>query len=204
MQSRGSKRENRGRTRPVLLLLASGLLALLVGGCRTFDVRSDWDETVRFDAMKRFTFEDPPEVEGANPFADNSILRKRVRGAIEAVLLERGYAAASASGEADFVVTYQVLLEEELRVDGVTVGTGIGGWQRPYGYGAFGTTTSRIDAYQEATLVVDVLDPESGDLAWRGWGSRMLSTRDRNRSDERLQEGVRAILERVPPGRGSD
>ncbi len=204
MQSSRTKRGNRANTSRVVLLLVSGLVALMIGGCRTFDVRSDWDETVRFDGMKRFTFEEPPEVEGANPFADNSILRKRVRGAIEAVLAERGFASAATATEADFVITYQVMLEEELRVDGVTVGTGIGGWQRPYGYGTVGSTTSRIDAYQEATLIVDVLVPESRELAWRGWGSRMLSTRDRNRSDERLQEGVRAILERFPPGRRDD
>ncbi len=201
MQSSGSKRTNRARAFRAGLLLVLGLAGLVAGGCRTFDVRSDWDETIRFDAMKRFYFEDPPVEPGANPFADNSILRKRVRSAIEAVLAERGFAAASDRAEADFVVTYQVMLEEELRVDGVTVGTGIGTWQRPYGFGAVGSTTSRIDAYQEATLIVDVLVPENGDLAWRGWGSRMLSTRDRNRSDQRLQEGVRAIFERFPPGR---
>lgn len=204
MESSRTSWANRARAVRGVGLLVSGLLALTIGGCRTFDVRSDWDETIRFDAMERFHFREPPQVEGANPFADNSILRKRVRGAIEAVLVERGFAPAKDAAEADFVVTYQVMLEEELRVDGVTVGTGIGGWQRPYGYGTVGSTTSRIDAYQESTLIVDVLVPASGELAWRGWGSRMLSTRDRNRSDERLQEGVRAILERFPPGREAD
>lgn len=198
-----AKRTNRERA-PRAALLWLALLGLVAVGCRTFDVRSDWDETVRFDAMKRFYFEDPPTQEGANPFADNSILRKRVRVAIESVLSERGFTPVSVRSEADFLVTYQVMLEEELRVDGVTVGTGIGGWQRPFGYGTVGTTTSRIDAYQESTLIVDVVAPESGDLAWRGWGSRMLSTRDRNRSDERLLEGVRAIFERFPPGREGD
>lgn len=204
MESSRTSRSNRARAAWVACLMMSGLLILTIGGCRTFDVRSDWDETLRFDEMKRFHFEEPRQVEGANPFADNSILRKRVRGAIEAVLVERGFAPAHDRAGSDFVVTYRVMLEEELRVDGVTVGTGIGGWQRPYGYGAVRSTTSRIDAYQESTLIVDVLVPETGDLAWRGWGSRMLSTRDRNRSDERLQEGVRAILERFPPGRAAD
>lgn len=187
---------------PLGALLAVGLIACAGVGCRTFDVRSDWDETVRFDAMKRFYFDDPPVAEGANPFADNSILRKRVRSAIIAVLEERGFGSVADRDEADFVVTYHVMLEDELRVAGVTMGTGIGGWQRPYGYGSIGTTSSRIDAHQEATLIVDVEMPDSGELAWRGWGSRMLSTRDRNRSDERLEDGVRAILSRFPPGDG--
>ena len=34
---------------------------------------------------------------------------------------------------------------------------------------------------------------------WRGWGTGMLGTRDRVRSPEVLEEGVRAILERFPP-----
>ena len=98
------------------------------------------------------------------------------------------------------------MLEEELRVDstGAGVGFGAAGWNRPYGTGLVGSTTARIDNYQEATLLLDVLDPATGDLAWRGWGRRMLSTKDRTRSDERLREGVAAILDRFPPGRGND
>ncbi|MCR9094984.1 MAG: DUF4136 domain-containing protein [bacterium] len=204
MQSSRSNRRIPHRRLRIRGLLAVGLIASALVGCQTFDVRSDWDETVRFDAMKRFYFEEPPLVEGANPFADNSILRKRVRSSIVAVLEERGFGAVDSRDRADFVVTYVVMLEDELRVDGVTMGTGVGGWRRPYGYGAVGTTTSRIDANQEATLIIDFQVPESGELAWRGWGSRMLSTRDRNRSDERLEAGVRAILQRFPPGGGDD
>ncbi|MEM9177492.1 MAG: DUF4136 domain-containing protein [Myxococcota bacterium] len=177
------------------------LIALVVGGCQTFNVRSDWDDTVRFEELRRFHFEAPPTVEGANPFADNTLMRKRIRTAVEAVLGERGFRPAASRARADFVITYQVLLEEELRVDSTGVDIGAGGWRRPYGYGVFGSTTTRVNNFQEATLILDVLDPEKNELTWRGWGQRMLSTKDRDRSEERLREGVRAILDRFPPGR---
>ena len=199
--SRAETVQARCGTKAILVAFCWGALLGLVG-CQTFDVRSDWDDAVALESMKRFHFEDPPIVEGANPFADNSLLRNRVRAGIEQVLEERGFERAGARASADFVVTYGVQLEEELRVDGVTLGTGMGSWNRGYAYGGAASTTSRVNAYQEATLIIDVLAPESGDLAWRGWGRGMLTTRDRNRSDERMHEGIRAILERFPPVAG--
>lgn len=34
---------------------------------------------------------------------------------------------------------------------------------------------------------------------WRGWGTGMLTTRDRDRDPETLERGVRAILDAFPP-----
>lgn len=185
-------------SRRSLLGLAIGLLAV-VAGCRTYGVRSDWDPTAAFDTMRRFHFEAPREAEDANPFADNTLLRKRLRHAIVSALTERGYVEAPDRAEADFVATYRVLLEDEMRVDGMT--TGGGALLRPYGVGAVGYTTTSVRSHQEATLLIDVLVPETGDLAWRGWGQGMLTTRDRDRSAERLADGVRAILRAFPPER---
>ena len=199
--SRAETVQARCGTKAIFVAFCCGALFGLLG-CQTFDVRSDWDDTVAFESMKRFYFEDPRVVEGANPFADNTLLRKRVRGGIEHALVERGFDPAVARESADFIVTYGVQLEEELRVDAVTLGTGMGSWNRGYGYRGAASTTSRVNASQEATLIIDVFAPESGDLAWRGWGRGMLTTRDRNRSAERMHEGIRAILERFPPVAG--
>ena len=82
MQSSRSDFGMSTRRRRWFLGCVMAAVAGVLAACQSFDVRTDWDDTVRFDAMKRFHFESPPEVEGANPFADNSILRKRVRAAI--------------------------------------------------------------------------------------------------------------------------
>ena len=60
-------------------------------------------------------------------------------------------------------------------------------------------STTSSSGYQESTLLIDVLDPESNDLIWRGWATGIVQTRDRDRGTERLLEGVRAIFKAFPP-----
>jgi len=179
---------------------ASILLLLVLAGCQSFSVRSDWDEAVAFDALQSYAWLEPPDAEGADPFADNTLLRKRVRTAIEANLTGRGFRAVANPADADFLVTWGVLLDERLRVNGggaVYGGLGYGRW--PYGFGgAYGGPVDVRD-YQEATLFIDFLNPENEDLLWRGWGSGFLQTRDRDRSRARFEAGIKAVLDAYPP-----
>lgn len=179
----------------LLLVVASAL----VTGCANFGVRSDWDAARLFPPAPRLYLEVPEEVDPANPFADNTLLRNRIEAAIRGVAAERGFVLAQDRETADFVMTYQVLLEDRYNVDGTSAGFG-GGWGwRPIGFGGSVSTHSRVRQVQEATLLIDFLAPASDELVWRGWGEGMLTTRDRTRSDERLRKGVEAILGAYPP-----
>jgi hypothetical protein len=173
------------------------LLLILTAGCRNIAIHSDFDPTVGFASLQSFAWLEPPEVEGADPFADNTLLRKRLRSAIESTLGARGFRPVEDPEQADFLATYSVLLEENIRDNG-SIGIGTYGGYRRYGYGGVYSSPS-IRVYQESTLVIDLLDPQSQDLLWRGWGSGIVGTRDRTRSEERLRDGVRMILDRFPP-----
>lgn len=175
------------------------VLGLVIGfvGCQTFNVRTDWDPEASFGDLQRYFWVEPPEVEGANPFADNTLLRKRVRLTIEAELNERGFQSMDEALEADFLVSYSVILEERLRVDGYSTSGGVYG-HRYRGYGQVYTSAS-VRNYQESTLIIDFLDPNSDDLIWRGWGTGIVGTRDRNRAQDQLTKGVKAILNAFPP-----
>jgi hypothetical protein len=185
-----------GRSSWILAVL--GLIIGLVG-CRTFNVRTDWDPGTSFDVFQRYLWVEPPKVEGASPFADNTLLRKRVRFSLEFELNQRGFQPTEERIDADFLVTYSVILDERLRVNGYFAGAG-GGFHRGR-YGGFGTihSTARIRNYQESTLIIDFLDPNNDDLVWRGWGTGIVRTRDRNARHGRLEKGIRAILEKFPP-----
>ena len=186
-----------GRT--TLFLAVSGLTIGLIG-CQTFNVRTDWDPGISFTAMQEYYWLEPPEVEGANPFADNTLLRKRVRFAVEAELNKRGFRVTDGRSDAYFLVTYSVILEERFRVRGFS---STGGFHRNYhhGYHGFGHIYSSgfVRAYQESTLIIDFLDPNNDDLIWRGWGSGIVRTRDKKRAGNRLEKGVEAILRAFPP-----
>lgn len=187
--------------RAPLVLLLSLLLAMLFStACRTFDVHSDWDESVSFEGYKRYGWLEPPAAEGADPFADNTLLRKRIRAAVDANLTGRGFAVVEDPADADFLVTYGVVLDEKLRVNGsgASFGGGYGYGRWPVGFGGY-SGAANVSDYQEATLVLDFLEPESKELLWRGWGSGFIQTRDRDRGRERFEEGIKAVLDRFPP-----
>jgi hypothetical protein len=184
--------------RIIRILVVIGL-ALGFIGCQTFNVRTDWDPAHQFDVFQRYFWVEPPEVEGASPFADNTLLRKRVRFTLEAKLEERGFQQTEERSNADFLVSYSVILEERLKINGYYAGGG-GGYNRGR-YGGFGTihSTASIREYQESTLIIDFLDPNNDDLVWRGWGTGIVRTRDRNKRRDRLEKGIAAILEKFPP-----
>jgi len=183
-------------TRAIRLL---GLLLALVAmaGCSTIRVRSDWDPTVEFSGFRRYHWVEPPRFEGANPFADNDLLRKHLRAAIERGLGDRGFQPVESAEEADFLVTWALTLEEALRVDGTSFG---GTWGRHPYHGGF-YSPARVRSYQESTLLIDFLDVEQRQLVWRGWASGVVRTRDRDRDQGRLESGVRRILDAFPPNR---
>jgi hypothetical protein len=168
---------------------------LLAAACSTIRVRTDWDSSVDLDSFKRYAWLEPPRRPDASPFADNDLLRKKLRIAIEKALDERGFVRVETPEEADFLVTWDVTLEEQIRVNGVASGGYYGGY---YGYRVW-DGTSTVRTYQESTLIIDLIDAKTRQLAWRGWGDRVVPTRDRDRGQERLNMGARDILAAFPP-----
>jgi len=188
----------RSRAQAIRILVIVSIVTAMLG-CRTYRVKTDWDPAVAFDGMQSFYFLEPPEFEGSSPFADNSLLRKRVREAVETVFSGRGFRSVSSRETADFIVTYIVVLDEEIQINGVSSSVG-GAYRRGGAYGGVYANTS-VRTYQESTLILDLLDPSSEDLVWRGWGIGIVGTRDRQRGLTKIEKGVRAILKKFPPER---
>lgn len=194
----------RSLPRRFTLLALVCVLLLGLSACRSIRVRSDWDESIAFDGLQRYAWLEPPVTAGADPFADNSLLRKRVRTEIEKNLTARGFASVENPADADFLVTYGVVLDEKLRVNGgMTTYGGYGGYGRwPIGMGA-SVGAPDVRNYQDSTLIIDFLNPASKDLVWRGWASGLLQTRDRDTGPGRFEAGIKAVLDAYPPKQGS-
>lgn len=174
------------------------LMVLLSVGCLGPRVYTDRDPSIDFAPLETFSWLDPPLREApreegvpvADPFVHNTLLDKRVREAVEKALTARGYRKADA-GEADFAVRYEVVSREIVRDSPVYIGGGYG--YRHYGGGAvYSNTTS----YQEGTLILDVIDPETESIAWRGWAASR--TRDGHIDAEQVSRTVEAIVKEFP------
>lgn len=183
-------------------LLALGFGLLCVWGCSHLRVDTDYDTDLDFSRFRTFAWLEPPVTsepressieEFVDPFERNSLLDKRVRQAVERELLARGYQRAS-DGQPDFELQYHVLLKDRMQVRSypdVYYGHG----RYPYYYGASAGGVSTYN-YQEGTLIVDVIDAGTRQLAWRGWAVGV--NRKGYYTDEKVGEAVRAVLERFP------
>lgn len=181
--------------RSILHLIVSGLLVASLLSCRSTGVRTDWDTSVSFGEMRRYFWQEPEATDGTDPFADNALLRKRLRIGIVSAMAERGFVEQASPESADFVVTYLVVLDNRIRGDGVGW-DGIGGYSR-YGLGDI-HSDFRIRNYQESTLIIDVLDAKSNQLIWRGWKAGVVGTRDQERSDAHVMSGIQEIIDAFP------
>ena len=179
-------------------------LALLSLACATVRVRTDYDQAVDFTPLRTYAWLDPPLREesrdaggqSGDPFTQNTLIDKRVRGEVETWFGAHGYRAAAEGEEPDFLVRYEVVSQPVTRDSPVYVTGGFGRYGYGYGVGS-GVGYSQSDTYQEGTLILDVIDPGTQQLSWRGYGTSQ--SRDPHLSDERLSKMVAAVLAKFPP-----
>jgi hypothetical protein len=182
------------------------LCAFALVACASLEVNTDFDKQADFDRYRRFAWIEPPLLEPiaeeepvGDVLAENSLLDKRVRAAVDAGLGARGLERVDPE-RADLLVRYRVAIDEYLQQTGSTVGAGASYRHRytsvsPAFYDAY-WTTRRI---REGTLIVDLIDAESQQIVWRGW------TVGRNPegyfSEEQVSESVSRLLALFPPPR---
>ena len=99
----------------------------------------------------------------------------------------------------DFLIAIQKSVNSKINV------TNWGYTYAPYsnyygGYEYWGTPSMSVYKYEEGTLVIDIIDPKTMDLIWRGVAQRALPPRlDSERIQEIIDEAVRRILYYWPP-----
>jgi len=179
------------------------LLILLLAGCSTLSVQTDYDPEYDFTRLKTWTW-----VKGRKPSDDvrinNDLMRKRIERAISAVLAARGYRYAE-KGPADFQVNWFGAIDRKIRYETISHFYGTLGYGPYYGgYWPAYTQTYPVE-YEEGTLIIDILDGKTHKLVWRGVGSDYV-TEHKNPAelDKGIREAVEKILAGFPPGRAID
>jgi Domain of unknown function (DUF4136) len=187
-----------------LARLALVFAALLSLACAAVRVSTDYDDTVDFASLETYAWLDPPMREesrdeggqSADPFSQNTLVDKRVREDVDAWLTAHGYRKAGENEPVDFLVRWDLLSQPVTRDSPVIVSGGFGHYGSGYGVGS-GVGYSPANTYQEGTLILDVIDPGTQQLLWRGSGTSQ--SRDPHMKPERLHKSIGAILERFPP-----
>jgi hypothetical protein len=175
-----------------LLILAATWLA-----CSGIRVDSDYDPSADFSQLRTWSWL-PQTRESGDPRLDNALLDSRIRNAVEAELRAKGFERVD-SGASNFQVVYHVNVEGKVDVDTVYRGYPHGRYGR-YGYRGGGYSETTVRQYDEGTLLIDFLDPDSGALLWRGSGQATVrESSSPEQRTKRVNEAVNKILAQFPP-----
>jgi hypothetical protein len=171
-----------------------GVIALVVAGCSGIRVSQDYDPDIRFPQLTTFAWTLPAQEKTGDPRIDNPLLDARIRAAIVKVLATKGFHGPT-TAPPSFTVRYRYLLQPRLNGGGGSgIHFGIGSFGGHGGI-AIGTGTTIGDRSRtDASLIIDVLDPTSGALLWRGTGTEPYRDYD---SPDTATTAVDTLVERI-------
>ena len=116
-------------------------------------------------------------------------------GSVDATLAAKGFERTD-SAEADFLVVYFVEFKRKLNASSVSFGVGGGRYGR---YGGVGYDTG-ISEYDQVILTIDMIDPSSGKMFWRGVGLRAAyDGSSPEKTTKIVNQSVEKILKKFPP-----
>jgi hypothetical protein len=160
------------------------ILGMLIGGCSTLSVSSDYDPKQDFSKMKTWAWAPvPPQADGsADPLGVSSLALERIHRAVEREMNLKGYPMVDAPG-ADFWVKHYAVQEQRIRVD------------PGYDWGH-----DDVSSYAAGTIIIDVVNPKDKRMVWRGTASDVIDPDlSPDEREKRIQEAVHEILAKFPP-----
>src|SRR5215471_11324132 len=179
-----------------LVVLTASLM--VVCGCSTITVTTDYDPSAPFGTYRTYAVEPPANVPPLSPTLDSAL-----RGALQENLAARGIREVTMGENPDLAVVPHTRLQQRYSVQQYTQwGYAPGVW--PYWGGSYRVwagapvTYSTINSYTEGTLILDFVDTSKQRLVFRGTGTAIVS-RNIASNAERIREAVKKIVARLPP-----
>jgi Domain of unknown function (DUF4136) len=161
-------------------MLVLTLLAAL--GAFAQNITVEFDPATDFSHFKTFAIRDG-QLNSKNPALNSELVKKRIEAAIERNLTAKGLALAS--GRSDLNVRYHFGSARKAEIE-----------RYPAGWRGWGTRVVRVP-YTEGTLVIDLRNPTTASLVWRG-----IAREDKSNAakiEGKLDDMVRKSFDKYPP-----
>ena len=168
-------------------VVAGSVLTLM--GCATLSVNSYLQRGIDVRQYRTFAWGPVDALHTGDPRLDNNeFFDEWVRGDIRAQLAARGYEEIT-SGAPDLLVHYHANVTQEIDVREV---------DREYRYCE--EADCRPYVYEAGSLLVDLMDPRTNKVVWRGWAKGGIEGVIDNQRwmEERVDEVVARIFESLP------
>jgi hypothetical protein len=182
--------------------LAAPAAILALTACASVDVRTVTSPDANLGALRTFNVmsnpkPSPPYVQSTNdPMLVNSISNRALRTDLVKGFENRGYVLAD---NPDFAVAYYASTRQKLDVTYWDYGYPFypEWWDGAPDFAPYDPTVSQ---YTEGTVIVDVINPDTKELLWRGRGVATVSDEEAQYEQD-LWKTVTAILEKFPQAR---
>jgi hypothetical protein len=185
-------------------LLASllGTLAMAMVGCSTLqDAATVEIQSPQLSASslgQRASFDFVPHLnrEAAAAVSNAPFWQSRIQAAITSVLVGKGYRQAPQLRKADLLVGFHVVLRQG---EYVTIFDNYSGYKLSTAKANTASIAKLAAApngqAEVGTLVIDVIDPSTKTIIWRGWGRADVK---KNPEEKEIQRIAAAILRNFP------
>lgn len=189
--------------------LLSFIVIVFITSCSSLTLDTDYDKSIDFSSLKTYRWHAQNKYNTASQqyLKVNNLMDQRIRSTINQQLKTQGYILESTK-KVDFLVNYSVVIEDKTDIHtynnyngyypGFRYGTGFG----YYGHGIAYNSGSDIQViyYQQGTLIIDIVNPETDQLMWRGAADgRLPKSANRTEKDKLIQQNVTKILSDFPP-----
>jgi len=164
-----------------LLSTLLGTVALALFGCSTQqispqEVQSPKVTDSSLSHRSSFAFVPHLNQEAAAAVSNATFWQKRITAAIASILTQKGYHLSESVRKADFLVAFHVVLRQG---EYVTIFDNYSGYKLPAAKAATaGIAKLAPEPNGQAevgTLVIDIVDPSSKTIVWRGWGKAAVN-----------------------------
>jgi Domain of unknown function (DUF4136) len=164
--------------------LMRALMLMCVAASCSFaqKITVEFDQAADFGKYKTFAIRDG-QLNSRNPVLNSELNKKRIEADIVRELTARGLSMVS--GHSDLNVRYHFGSARRVEAEAY-----------PAGWRGLGTRVVRVP-YTEGTLVIDLRDPTTKSLVWRGVASQDSS--DATKIESKLDDMVRKSLAKYPP-----
>jgi hypothetical protein len=163
-------------------IVAFGLSALCVTHVFAQKITTEFDESVDFSKVKTFAVRDG-RLNSRSPALNSELTKKRIQSEIERALTAKGLTPSTERSDLNVFYTFGA----QRRVETETY---------PAGWRGLGTRVARVP-YAEGTLVIDLRDPTTKSLVWRGIATEEES--DPAKLSDKLDDMIKKSVARYPP-----
>ncbi len=189
------------RVKALTLLALAGVLALQAG-CTSINARTDYDATADFSKFHTYVWAGGKDMTDQGAL-ENSLVDKRVKQIVTRQLAAKGLSEVAKGQPSDLVVRYWVGIREKQEIEtlpGAACCYGGYGGYGPYWGGRWGSTYDQVivNNYHEGTLIVDLIDAQTKDLAWRAYLVQTLS-KDLEKTAQKAEKNAEEAFKNYPP-----